>query len=113
MGGFDMRDAIEGWVLADGGFGGAVFVLRPSLFSDVYMTATFVLGEFIVPVSDQPMARYFSKELRAGKMMEQYLDWGAPSEIQACSAFSRLFVLQLPFSQHHHRGFAQSGRCPS
>jgi hypothetical protein len=31
-------------------------VLRPSPFSDVYITATFVEGEFIVPVSDHPMA---------------------------------------------------------
>lgn len=31
-------------------------MLRPSPFSDVYITATFVEGEFIVPVSDHPMA---------------------------------------------------------
>jgi hypothetical protein len=29
---------------------------RALLFSEVYMTATFVEGEFIVPVSDQPIA---------------------------------------------------------
>ena len=55
MGGSEISDAMEGWVFA-GGIAGAVLVLRLSLFSDVYMTATFVLGEFMVPVSDHPMA---------------------------------------------------------
>ena len=55
-GGFDMSEAIEGCVLAGERFD-IVFVSRPLLlFSDVYMTATFVEGEFIVPVSDQPIA---------------------------------------------------------
>jgi hypothetical protein len=54
-GGLDMSDAMEGCVLAGERFN-VVFVSRPLLFSDVYMTATFVEGEFIVPVSDQPMA---------------------------------------------------------
>jgi hypothetical protein len=56
MGGSDIREAIDGWVLAGGSFGGAVLVPRPSPFSEVYMTATFVLGEFMVPVSDHPIA---------------------------------------------------------
>jgi hypothetical protein len=56
IGGSDMRDAMEGCVLAGGALGSGGFVLRPSPFSDVYMTATFVDGEFMVPVSDHPMA---------------------------------------------------------
>ena len=51
-----MSEAMEGCVLAGERFDGAGFVSRPELFSDVYMTATFVDGEFIVPVSDHPMA---------------------------------------------------------
>jgi hypothetical protein len=52
-----MSEAIEGCVLAGERFGGAGFVSRPTLLlSEVYMTATFVEGEFIVPVSDHPMA---------------------------------------------------------
>ena len=43
-------------MLVGGTWGGGGFVLRPSPFSDVYMTATFVEGEFMVPVSDHPMA---------------------------------------------------------
>lgn len=54
-GGFDMSEAIEGCVLAGERFD-VIFVSRPLLFSDVYITATFVEGEFIVPVSDQPIA---------------------------------------------------------
>jgi hypothetical protein len=53
--GSDIKEAMEGWVLADG-FGGAAFVLRASPVSDVYITATLVEGEFIVPVNDHPMA---------------------------------------------------------
>lgn len=45
---------MEGWVLAGAGL--VVLVLRPSGFSDVYMTATLVDGEFIVPVSEYPIA---------------------------------------------------------
>jgi hypothetical protein len=56
-GGFDMSEAIEGCVLAGERFDGAGFDSRPVLLlSDVYMTATFVDGEFIVPVSDHPIA---------------------------------------------------------
>jgi hypothetical protein len=47
---------MEGWALARVGLGGGGFVVRPSPFSEVYMTATFVEGEFMVPVSDQPIA---------------------------------------------------------
>jgi hypothetical protein len=60
MGGFEMRDAMEGWELAGGGGGletvafGAL-VLLP-LFSELYMTATLVEGEFMVPVRDHPIA---------------------------------------------------------
>ena len=43
-------------MLTGGCFGGAGFILRLSPFSDVYMTATLVDGEFIVPVSDHPIA---------------------------------------------------------
>lgn len=44
-------------MLAGERFDGAGFVSRPVLLlSDVYITATFVDGEFIVPVSDHPMA---------------------------------------------------------
>lgn len=50
-----MSEAMDGCVLAGERFD-AGFVSRPVLFSDVYMTATFVEGEFIVPVSDQPIA---------------------------------------------------------
>jgi hypothetical protein len=59
MGGLEMRDAIEGCELAGGGGletgGFETSVLLP-LFSELYMTATFVDGEFIVPVKDHPMA---------------------------------------------------------
>lgn len=54
-GGFEMSEAIEGCVLAGDRFDGAGFVSRP-LESEGYMMATFVEGEFIVPVSDQPIA---------------------------------------------------------
>ena len=54
--GSDITDAMEPCVLAEGWFGGAGFALRLSPFSDVYMTATLVDGEFIVPVSDHPIA---------------------------------------------------------
>jgi len=37
-------------------FGWDGFVLWTVLFSDVYMTATLVEGEFMVPVSDHPIA---------------------------------------------------------
>jgi hypothetical protein len=61
MGGTDMRDAIEGCELAGGGGWKAVafetWVLLP-LFSELYITATFVDGEFMVPVRDHPMATY-------------------------------------------------------
>lgn len=50
-----MSEAIEGCVLAGERLDDAGFGSRP-LFSDVYMTATLVEGEFIVPVSDHPMA---------------------------------------------------------
>jgi hypothetical protein len=54
-----MRDAMEGWELAGGGGLGTVafgaLVLLP-LFSELYMTATLVEGEFMVPVRDHPIA---------------------------------------------------------
>lgn len=56
IGGFEMSEAIDGCVLAGERFDGAGLVSRPVLLSDVYMTATFVEGEFIVPVSDHPIA---------------------------------------------------------
>jgi hypothetical protein len=37
-------------------FSVAGFVSRALLLSDVYMTATLVDGEFMVPVSDHPIA---------------------------------------------------------
>lgn len=58
MGGSDIRDAMEGCVLAGVWWGGGGFVVRPSPFSEVYMTATFVEGEFMVPVSDHPIATH-------------------------------------------------------
>lgn len=51
-----MSDAIEGCELACGGFDGAACGSRVLLFSELYMTATFVDGEFMVPVRDHPMA---------------------------------------------------------
>lgn len=51
-----MSEAIDGCVLAGERLDGACFGSRPVLFSDVYITATFVDGEFMVPVSDHPMA---------------------------------------------------------
>lgn len=42
---------LAGSVLEGGGL-----VLRFSPFSEVYMTATLVDGEFMVPVSDHPIA---------------------------------------------------------
>lgn len=56
---FDIRDAIEGWELAGGGLETVVIASRALLLSELYMTATLVDGEFIVPVSDHPMAAYF------------------------------------------------------
>ena len=56
MGGSDIRDAMEGCALAGVWWGGGGFVVRPSPFSEVYMTATLVEGEFMVPVSDHPIA---------------------------------------------------------
>jgi hypothetical protein len=46
-----MSDAMEGCGF---GFGGAALVLL--LFSELYITATFVEGEFMVPVRDHPIA---------------------------------------------------------
>jgi hypothetical protein len=56
IGGSDISDAMEGWVLAGVALEGGGLVIRVSPFSDVYMTATFVDGEFMVPVSDHPIA---------------------------------------------------------
>jgi hypothetical protein len=56
MGGMDMRDAMEGCELAGGG-GLETWGLLP-LLSELYMTATLVDGEFMVPVRDHPMAIY-------------------------------------------------------
>jgi hypothetical protein len=82
MGGSEMIEAMEGWVLA----GSAVLVLRPSPFSDVYMTATFVLGEFMVPVSDHPMAVALLVINQQPGLRKTYLDWDAPLVTQVCSA---------------------------
>jgi hypothetical protein len=46
-----MSDAMEGCGF---GFDGAALALL--LFSELYMTATFVEGEFMVPVRDHPIA---------------------------------------------------------
>jgi len=51
IGGFDKTEAIEGCVPITEGL-----ISREGLLSDVYMTATFVEGEFIVPVKDHPIA---------------------------------------------------------
>jgi hypothetical protein len=53
--GSDMSDAMEGCGF---GFGGAalVLLLLLLLFSELYITATFVEGEFMVPVRDHPIA---------------------------------------------------------
>lgn len=56
IGGSDIKDAIEGCALAGVGLRGGAFIVRPSPFSEVYITATFVEGEFIVPVRDHPIA---------------------------------------------------------
>jgi hypothetical protein len=56
-GGSEMSEAMEGCELAGGGgFEDGSFGSRELLFSELYMTATFVDGEFIVPVRDHPMA---------------------------------------------------------
>ena len=62
MGGFDKMDAIEGCVLVETGLELGGLASREVL-SEVYMTATFVDGEFIVPVSDHPMAILISRYL--------------------------------------------------
>ena len=51
-----MSEAIDGCVLAGGSFGCVSFASLPLLVSELYMTATLVDGEFMVPVSDHPMA---------------------------------------------------------
>lgn len=58
MGGSEMSEAMEGWEFAGGGgFDANIFESRGLLlFSELYITATFVDGEFIVPVRDHPMA---------------------------------------------------------
>jgi hypothetical protein len=48
-----MSDAMEGCGF---GFGGAALALLLLLFSELYITATFVEGEFMVPVRDHPIA---------------------------------------------------------
>lgn len=56
-GGSEISEAMEGWEFAGGGFVGcAALVSRVLLLSELYITATFVEGEFIVPVRDQPIA---------------------------------------------------------
>jgi hypothetical protein len=59
IGGLDIREAMEGCELAGGGgletAGFKACVLLP-LFSELYITATLVEGEFIVPVRDHPIA---------------------------------------------------------
>lgn len=47
-------------LLEDAGLGCIVLDSRPLPFSALYMTATFVDGEFMVPVSDQPIAAFVS-----------------------------------------------------
>jgi hypothetical protein len=59
--GFELKDAVEDWSLAvcpGVWFNGLVSRVLP--FSDVYMTATLVEGEFMVPVSDHPIASQVS-----------------------------------------------------
>lgn len=57
-GGSEMSEAIDGCELAGGGgcFVDAGFPSRGLLFSELYMTATLVEGEFMVPVKDHPIA---------------------------------------------------------
>lgn len=50
-----MREAIEGWLFVIGSID-CVVVASLALFSELYITATLVDGEFIVPVSDHPIA---------------------------------------------------------
>jgi hypothetical protein len=58
MGGSEISEAMDGWELAGGGgFDEDGFESRGLLlFSELYMTATLVDGEFIVPVRDHPIA---------------------------------------------------------
>lgn len=53
MGGLDKTEAIEGCVTVS-----EDLLSLKGLLSDVYMTARFVEGEFMVPVNDHPMAVY-------------------------------------------------------
>lgn len=67
MGGSDMRDAMEGWEFAgtiglvEEIFGSRVLLL----LSELYITATLVDGEFMVPVRDHPMAAYTISIMRS------------------------------------------------
>lgn len=54
-------------------FGCNGFSSRGLPFSEVYITATFVEGEFIVPVSDQPIATKTSALVQA-RSVSAYLD---------------------------------------
>lgn len=56
IGGSDIKDAIDGCALAGTGLRAGGLVARASPFSEVYITATFVEGEFMVPVRDHPIA---------------------------------------------------------
>lgn len=58
MGVSAMRDAIDACELTGSGIDGTGFASRVLLLSAVYMTATFVDGEFMVPVRDHPIATY-------------------------------------------------------
>lgn len=69
VGGFDSTDAIEGCVASTAGL-----TSRTLLLSDVYMTATLVEGEFMVPVSDHPIATGSLARLYALKVVLAYLD---------------------------------------
>lgn len=89
-GGFAMREAMEGCVLAGECFDGADFISRPGGLSDVYMTATLVEGEFIVPVSDQPIAIEKSVAFSI-TFLPTYLDLRSPWVNQVWSGFWHLF----------------------
>jgi len=56
MVGLESADGIEDWLLLGGTCLDCNDLVSRALFSEVYMTATLVEGEFIVPVSDHPIA---------------------------------------------------------